>query len=281
MEILDKNTIEEYMIPHLSKRKRGPKTKVPAYQLVMIILYRLKTGCQWRFVPIKDFTEGVEIKWSTVYKHFRKWTLDGSWELMWTELVKHNHAYLDLSSVQLDGSHTSVKRGGEAVGYQGRKASKTTNSLFLADNTGQMLAISTPKAGSHHDLFEIDQSMQEILGQLRAAAVNPKGLFLNADAGFDAQVLRKICSEEEIEANIKDNPRNTKDTLDTHDIYFDDELYKRRAVVEHANAWIDSFKSLLIRFETTIKSWIAFHFIAFACLFIKRIKNTLNMNLKL
>ncbi len=77
----------------------------------------------------------------------------------------------------MDGSQTSVKRGGQAVSYQGRKASKTTNSLFLAYNTGQMLAISTPKAGSHHDLFEIDQFMQEMLNQLCAAALNPQGFF--------------------------------------------------------------------------------------------------------
>jgi len=277
MEILEKSTIEEYMIPHLSKRKRGPKPKITVYQLVMIVLYRLKTGCQWRCIPIKEFTEGIEVKWSTVYKHFRKWSLDGSWQRMWTELLKYNHAYLDLSCVQLDGSQTIVKRGGEAVSYQGRKASKTTNSLFLADNTGQMLAISTPKAGSHHDLFEIDQSIQEILDQLRAAAVNPRGLFLNADGGFDAQELRKICSKEEIEPNIKLNPRNTKDVVNTDYLYFDDELYKRRTVVEHANAWIDSFKCLLMRFETTITSWVALHFIAFASLFIKKIKKSVSV----
>ncbi len=90
MEILDRSTIEETMIPHLSKGKRGPKSRVPFYQLVMLIVYRLKTGCQWRCLPIKEFTDGVEVKWGTVYKHFRKWSLDGSWERMWTELLKHN-----------------------------------------------------------------------------------------------------------------------------------------------------------------------------------------------
>jgi len=34
------------------------------------------------------------------------------------------------------GSHTLAKRGGEALAYQGRKAAKTTNLLFLADNQG-------------------------------------------------------------------------------------------------------------------------------------------------
>ncbi|NAW49930.1 hypothetical protein GNY06_00465 [Elizabethkingia argentiflava] len=36
-----------------------------------------------------------------------------------------------MSSVQLDGSHTPSRMGGEKLGYQGRKKAKTTNSIFL------------------------------------------------------------------------------------------------------------------------------------------------------
>lgn len=32
--------------------------------------------------------------------------------------------------------------------------------------------------------------------------------------------------------------------------YFDNELYKRRFKIEKANAWLDSFQALLVRFET-------------------------------
>lgn len=271
MKILDKSKIDKHILPHLSKRKRGPKPTIPLNEIVMIILNRAKTGSQWRYTSIMDFTNGVKVKWQAIYKQHRKWCKDGSWKRVWTELLKNNHAALDMSCVQLDGSQTSVKRGGEAVGFQGRKASKTTNSLFLADNSGQMLAMSTPQAGSHHDLFEIDKSMKEILDQLHAAQINPEGLFLNADAGFDAQELRKICSKENMEANIKVNPRNTKEAFENEDLYFDDELYKRRIVIEHANAWIDSFKGLLVRFETSICSWVSMHYLAFACLFIKKL----------
>ena len=67
-----------------------------------------------------------------------------------------NKRYLDMSSVQLDGSHTPVKRGGIAVAYQGRKKAKTTNMLFLTDQQGIPLACSQPVAGNHNDLFEIE-----------------------------------------------------------------------------------------------------------------------------
>lgn len=60
-----------------------------------------------------------------------------------------------MSSIEFDGSHTPAKNGGDAVGYQGRKASNTTNALFVSDNQGVMLSMSTPQEGQHHDLFQI------------------------------------------------------------------------------------------------------------------------------
>ena len=43
--------------------------------------------------------------------------------------------------LQLDGSHTRCRQKGESTGYQARKKSVTTNSIFLCDNKGQMIAM--------------------------------------------------------------------------------------------------------------------------------------------
>ena len=50
---------------------------------------------------------------------------------MWTELLRINKVNLDLSSIQLDGSHTPVKRGGEAIRYQYRKKIKNNKRLIF------------------------------------------------------------------------------------------------------------------------------------------------------
>jgi hypothetical protein len=44
---------------------------------------------------------------------------------------------------------------------------------------------------------------------------------------------------------------NLPDTIrqNEHYQYFNEELYKYRTVIEHANAWMDSFKALLVRLE--------------------------------
>lgn len=163
-----------------------------------------------------------------------------------------NKRQLDLSSVQLDGSHTRAQNGGEAVGYQGRKSAKTSNSIFLCDNTGQMLSVSSPQCGEHNDLYDIDNLLTEIISVLNEADINTAGLFLNADAGFDSDSFKNSCSKFNIEANVKPNPRNGKTGNEYQ--YFDDKLYERRTKIEHANAWLDGFKALLIRFETKAKT---------------------------
>ena len=49
---------------------------------------------------------------------------------------------------------------------------------------------------------------------------------------------------------------NTKDREE----YFDQDLYDQRYAVERTNAWMDSFRSLLNRFDTTVESWKGFNF---------------------
>ncbi|WP_415837265.1 hypothetical protein [Pontibacter korlensis] len=40
--------------------------------------------------------------------------------------------------------------------------------------------------------------------------------------------------------------------------------------MEQAHAWLESFKALLIRFETKASNWMALHFLAFIVLFIRK-----------
>jgi transposase len=136
MGIISKDTIETYILPHLTIGQRGFETTVPLTEIVEAILHRLKTGCQWRELPVKQFFKTTILSWNTVFYYFNKWSKQGCWRKIWIAILSSNLKYLDLSSIQFDGSHTPSKNGGDAVGYQGRKACNTTNSLFMADNQG-------------------------------------------------------------------------------------------------------------------------------------------------
>ncbi|WP_414017939.1 transposase [Chitinophaga sancti] len=75
-----------------------------------------------------------------------------------------------------------------------------------------------------------------------------------------------------MEANIASNPRNRKKITTLYQ-YFDDQLYKRRYKIEQANAWMDSFKALLIRFETKVANWKALQWIAIIIIFCRKFKD--------
>ncbi|WP_373519629.1 transposase, partial [Pricia sp.] len=96
-----------------------------------------------------------------------------------------------------------------------------------------------------------------------------EGLFMNADAGFDSMDFRNSCYKNDINANICFNKRNGDNDRDE---YFDKELYDERYAVERTNAWMDSFRSLLNRFDTTVESWKGFNYLAFIVIALNKFK---------
>lgn len=154
-----------------------------------------ENGYQWRELCIREYFEGGAVTWQGVYYYFNKWSRDGSFKRAWISLLSANRARLDPSTVQLDGSHTPAKNGGAAVGYQGRKSCKTSNSLFLCDNQGRVLAVSTPQSGEHNDLFEIKALFEELVVVLKEAGIESRWLFVNADPGFDSEAFREAATK--------------------------------------------------------------------------------------
>ena len=75
---LGKDTINKWIISFLSVGKRGFKSSFDLASVFLLILKRLKTGVQWRELPIESYFEKDEIYWQNVYYYFNKWSKDGS-----------------------------------------------------------------------------------------------------------------------------------------------------------------------------------------------------------
>ena len=110
----------------------------------------------------------------------------------------------------------------------------------------------------------------EICASLEAANIPVAGLFLNADKAFDTKEFRQKCARRDTEANIPRN-RRAADWQTDDDTPFDPKLYRHRVVVEHANAWLDGFKTSLVRYETSVGNWLAWHWLAFVVIFLRKI----------
>jgi hypothetical protein len=98
-------------------------------------------------LPVEQVADGPrparcdkkEISWQAVYYHFRKWSADGSLERVWQASIQTVRADLDVSELNLDGSHALAKKGGESVAYQGPSAPRPANPALM-DANGYILA---------------------------------------------------------------------------------------------------------------------------------------------
>ena len=172
-----------------------------------------------------------------------------------------------MPSIQLDGTHTPVKRGGQAVAYQGRKKTKTSNMLVLTDSRGMPLACSNPIDGNHNDAYGLVPTVEKMVMSIQSGRISTDGLFLNADAGFDTGDLRDYCYQQQIVGNIASNPRNGGEEV----YLFDELLYQFRFVIKRTNAWLDAFKAILVRFETNAVHWKALNLMAFCVILLRQL----------
>jgi transposase len=178
---------------------------------------------------------------------------------------------LNLSELNLDGSHVIAKKGGESVAYQGRKRAKTTNILPVTDAQGFMVAATLPISGNHNDAFNLKTHLQGAFKFMKRLGLDFQGAYFNADSAFDTKAARKVCFNHEVIPNVVENTRNRKHPKRGRNRLFEPDVYKRRFSSERSLAWIDMFRALLIRFDRKDAYFMGGHYIAFAMINLRHI----------
>lgn len=265
---------DEHIRPHVSTAQRGYECRIPLYKVFNYILYRLHTGCQWEQLPIEVDGTGAakkEISWQAVYYHYRKWSRDGSLERVWQGSIKTIKTDLNLSEINLDGTHATAKKGGESVAYQGRKRTKTTNILALTDAHGYIVAATALVAGNHHDAFNLKTNLQTVFKAMKRLGLSIQDAYFNADSAFDTKAARKVCFNHGLVPNIAENKRNRKHTQRGRKRLFNPDVYKHRFINERSFAWVDKFRALLIRFDRKDVYFFGAHCIAFAMINLRHV----------
>jgi len=224
------------------------------------------SGCAgWQRVRKK------EISWQAVYYHFQKWSADGSLQRVWHASIQTIHSSLDLSQLNLDGSHVIAKKGGERVAYQPRKRAKTSNLLPITDANGFVVASTGLVAGNQHDAFCLKAHLQTAFKQMKRLELSIFGAFFNADSAFDTRDGRKVCFNHGLVPNIAENKRNRKTPKRGRKRLFNALVYRQRFTSERSFAWIDKFRALLIRFDRKEANFLGGHHIAFAMINLRHL----------
>jgi transposase len=243
---------QEFILPHLSMPKRGPKCKLGYHRVFNLILRVLYTGMQWKCLPVPTDPDGkAEIHYTTVYKVFAKWADDGSLEHAFIASVGHlaDHNQLDLSILHGDGTNTVAKKGGDGIGYSGYKHQKGEKVIAIIDNNGYVLDPLPVAPVNEADTVLLPESLKALKRMAKLTGLDLDKPYLNLDGGFDSKSNRKVIFNAGMIPNIKENPRNRKATKRGRKRLFNQAIHQLRDRAERTFAWEDKFKRLLMRFE--------------------------------
>jgi putative transposase len=125
--------------PQLPVYPGGRPRATDLRDVVDAILYILRTGCQWRYIP-KDFPPK-----STVWKYFDQWRRNGTFEtihdLLRRKVRSEEKPYSPRTSASVDSQSVDTTSGGEQRGRDNAKNVDGRKRHIVVDSMGLLMAI--------------------------------------------------------------------------------------------------------------------------------------------
>jgi putative transposase len=134
----------------------GRPRKTDLRDVVDAVLYVLRTGCQWRYLP-RDFPPK-----STVWRYFDEWRHNGTLDLIHDALRRKVRAaekpYSPRTTASVDSQSVDATSGGERRGRDNHKNVNGRKRHIVVDSMGLLLAVlvtaaSVDDARAAQDLF--------------------------------------------------------------------------------------------------------------------------------
>jgi len=234
---------------------------VPYRTVIDSILYRLRTGCQWKMIPA-EYGSG-----STCHRRFQEWEEAGIFEQLWRVLLRRydRQRGIGWNWQVLDSATVPAPLGGEKTGKNPTdRAQSGTKRHILTDRRGVPLAVMISGA-NEHDKHYAEQTVRATL--VRRSRRNRVGHLIVrhfcADKGYDFDDVRQALTRLGYQVHIGHRRHRGES---------EPQLPKgrkhpaRRWVVERTNSWHNRFRALKIRWEKKPENYLAL--VHFACALI-------------
>lgn len=260
---LSEEDFNAFIFPHLSIGERGPLKKLSYYKLFHYIMKILYTGMQWKSLPIDCDINGVpEIHYTSIFKIFKRWATDGSFESVFCETVvklfKEN--LVDVSIIHGDGTNHAAKKGGDNLGYNQHKKLKGDKVVAACDRNVNVIAPFVTAEGNRNECILLPPCLVKIKEMANKVSINLPGSIISLDSIYNSQSNRKYIFNRGMTPNIK--PRKCDLKRKGRKQMYNPEIFKERFnTIERLFAWEDKFKRVLQRFE-----FISEHFYGFKLL---------------
>lgn len=212
------------------------------------ILYRVRTGIQWRDLP-KEF--GL---WNTVFRRFNLWSKKGILERIFQKLSSNN----DPEWLFIDGS--IVKAHQDSCGASsdedeaiGKSVGGNSTKIHLAVDSGGLPVYFELSGGQVHDVVHAKSVISHA----------PQSSVITADKGYDSDAVREYIEQRKGQANI---PR--KGNSKTGNKHMDWCLYKYRHLVENAFMKIKKYRGIATRYDKLARNYSSNVALAFTMMWL-------------